>query len=123
MEEALKGWADLVVMFLGAAAVLLIAIGAIEALWRTAAGGLRATLHTKKFVWVHFARWLMLGLEFQLAADILTTAIEPSWDDVGKLAAIAGIRTFLGFFLERDMASAAKYEDTATHQAPEPQEP
>ena len=122
MEDALKDWARLVVMLLEAAAALLIAIGAIEALWRTAAAGIAATLGTKKLVWIHFARWLMLGLEFQLAADILTTAIRPTWDDIGRLAAIAAIRTFLGFFLERDMESAAEY-DTATHQAPEPQEP
>lgn len=120
MEEALKDWAGLVVMLLEAAAALLIAVGAIEALWRTAAGGIAAKLSTKKFVWVHFARWLMLGLEFQLAADVLTTAVEPSWDDIGKLAAIAGIRTFLGFFLERDMETAVQHEDTAAQQAPEP---
>lgn len=110
MEEALKDWARLVVMLVEAAAALLIAVGGIEALWRTAASGFAATLGTKRLVWVHFARWLLLALEFQLAADILNTAIQPSWDDIGQLAAIAGIRTFLGFFLERDMESATRYE-------------
>jgi uncharacterized membrane protein len=46
-----------------------------------------------------FARHLALALEFQLAADILSTAIAPSWDRIGKLAAIAVIRTALNYFL------------------------
>jgi len=50
------------------------------------------------------ARHLSLALEFQLAADILSTAIAPSWDQIGKLAAIAVIRTGLNYFLAREMA-------------------
>ncbi len=49
------------------------------------------------------ARYLVLALEFQLAADILSTAIAPSWDQIGKLAAIAVIRTTLNYFLSREM--------------------
>ena len=45
------------------------------------------------------ARYLSLALEFQLAADILSTAIAPTWDQIGKLAAIAVIRTGLNYFL------------------------
>lgn len=50
-----------------------------------------------------FARYLALGLEFQLAADILSTAVAPSWDQIGKLAAIAVIRTGLNYFLTREL--------------------
>ena len=50
-----------------------------------------------------FGRALVLGLEFQLAADILGTAISPSWDHLGKLGDIAVIRTFLNFFLTREL--------------------
>ena len=56
------------------------------------------------------ARYLSVALEFQLAADILSTAIAPSWDQIGKLAAIAVIRTGLNYFLEREVNA---------HQAPE----
>ena len=49
------------------------------------------------------ARYLALALEFQLGADILSTAIAPSWDQIGKLAAIAVIRTALNYFLSREM--------------------
>jgi uncharacterized membrane protein len=49
------------------------------------------------------ARFLALALEFQLGADILSTAIAPSWDQIGKLGAIAVIRTALNYFLMREM--------------------
>jgi uncharacterized membrane protein len=48
-------------------------------------------------------RWLVAGLTFQLAADVLETAITTNWDEVARLAAIAAIRTFLNYFLERDL--------------------
>lgn len=49
------------------------------------------------------ARYLALALEFQLGADILSTAVAPSWDQIGKLGAIAVIRTALNYFLTREM--------------------
>jgi uncharacterized membrane protein len=49
------------------------------------------------------ARYLALALEFQLGADILSTAIAPTWDQIGKLAAIAVIRTVLNYFLGREI--------------------
>jgi uncharacterized membrane protein len=51
------------------------------------------------------ARALSLALEFQLAADIVGTAISPDWDQIGKLAAVAAIRTFLNYFLQRELAT------------------
>ena len=45
----------------------------------------------------------MLGLEFALAADILRTAVAPTWDDISKLAVIATIRTMLNYFLAKDI--------------------
>ena len=50
-----------------------------------------------------FARYLTLALELQLAADILSTSVAPTWDRIGKLAAIAVIRTALNFFLSQEM--------------------
>ena len=49
------------------------------------------------------ARYLALALEFQLGADILSTAVAPSWDQIGKLGAIAVIRTLLNYFLTLEM--------------------
>ena len=46
---------------------------------------------------------LALSLEFLLAADIVGTAVTPSWEAIGLLAAIAGIRTFLNYFLHKEV--------------------
>lgn len=50
-----------------------------------------------------FARYLTLALELQLAADILSTSVAPTWDRIGKLAAIAVIRTALNYFLNKEL--------------------
>ena len=50
-----------------------------------------------------FSRYLVLALEFQLAADLLSTSISPTWDQLGKLAVVAAIRTFLNFFLQYEL--------------------
>lgn len=59
------------------------------------------------------ARYLALGLEFQLASDIISTAIAPTWDRIGKLAAIAVIRTGLNFFLMREMEQESRKKSSA----------
>jgi len=90
--------------------VLVIAIGGAQAaygaLWPLLTGS--ATHGVRRRAWLGFARWLILGLEFMLAADIVRTVIAPTWMDIGQLAAIAVIRTFLNFFLERDLEAAAR---------------
>lgn len=58
------------------------------------------------------ARYLALAFEFQLGADILSTAIAPSWDQLGKLGAIAVIRTTLNFFLTREMREERERSET-----------
>jgi uncharacterized membrane protein len=61
-----------------------------------------------------FARHLTLALELQLAADILSTSVAPTWDRIGKLAAIAVIRTALNYFLNKELkdedSGAGKHE-------------
>ena len=60
--------------------------------------------HERRAVWLAYSRWLVAGLTFQLAADIIESSIAPSWEAIGQLGAIAVIRTFLNYFLERDVA-------------------
>jgi uncharacterized membrane protein len=50
------------------------------------------------------SRYLVLALEFQLAADVLETAILPEWTKIGQLAAIAAIRTALNYFLTQELS-------------------
>ena len=44
-----------------------------------------------------------MGLEFQVAADILKTGLSPKWEDILFLAALIGLRTILNYFLEREL--------------------
>ncbi|MEO1067536.1 MAG: DUF1622 domain-containing protein [Cyanobacteria bacterium J06638_6] len=50
-----------------------------------------------------FGMWLALALEFQLGADILNTTIAPSTEALIRLASIAVIRTFLNYFLSKEI--------------------
>ena len=112
MEEMLHAAARYLALALEALALLAIAIGAVEALVgiaRLALSGHATELRTRR-IWLGFARWLVAGLTFQLAADIVHTTVTPGWDDIGRVAAIAAIRTFLTFFLDRDIE--AEYRRT-----------
>jgi uncharacterized membrane protein len=57
-----------------------------------------------------FGLWLALALEFQLGADILSTTVAPDFEALGKLGAIALIRTFLNFFLNKELEAEAAYQ-------------
>jgi uncharacterized membrane protein len=57
----------------------------------------------KNEVRLTLGRWLAVALEFELAADILNTAVTPTWNEIAKLAAIATLRTALNYFLQRDI--------------------
>src|SRR5687768_3093075 len=92
-------------IIIDALALIVIVIGTIEAVVE----GLRLIFsgssdREKRELWLRYARWLVAGVTFQLAADIIETSISTSWETIGRLAAIAVIRTFLNFFLERDLA-------------------
>ncbi len=64
---------------------------------------------------LELGRSLALSLEFLLGADILRTAVEPSWDEIARLAAIAAIRTALNFFLSREIRQErAELRESAT---------
>ncbi len=65
-------------------------------------------LDPRENIRLRLGRWLALALEFQLAADILKTAVAPTWDDIGKVAAIIVLRTMLNFFLAREIAEAER---------------
>ena len=70
---------------------------------------------TNQTIRIHFGSALTVALELLLAADILATAIAPTWDDIGKLASIAVLRTALNYFLERELKNNEANESFKTN--------
>ena len=93
-------WLRLAVEALGA---LVIAAGLLVAIVGLVQHALYARGQPFTPVRLAFARYLTLALELQLAADILSTSVAPTWDRIGKLAAIAVIRTALNYFLNKEL--------------------
>ena len=107
MEELVALIARIAGLLIEGAAVLIVTLGSIDAfvriLWVVVTPG--ATHGERKAIWRRFGMWLLLGLEFELAADIIGSVLSPTWQEVGKLGAVAVIRTFLNYFLEKDLES------------------
>ncbi|QDH70442.1 DUF1622 domain-containing protein [Marilutibacter alkalisoli] len=115
MEEVFKTLAEYVALTLEAISILVVAVGGLEAAYRSLWPMLRGHVShgMRRAAWLGLARWLLLGLEFMLAADVVRTAITPDWQAIGQLGAIAVIRTFLNYFLERDLEAASHVQEAA----------
>ncbi len=104
-QHAVRQAVDWTILVTEAAGALTIGIGVAIALIMLV-GTLRNA--TRPWSWTRvrlvLGSYLVLGIEFQLAADILKTAIAPSFTEIGQLAAIAGIRTVLNYFLTKEIA-------------------
>src|SRR4051794_9200084 len=96
-----------------AAAALVIGLATIEAtlraLWLFVQGafpqvGVREHQDDKERL--RLGRWLAVALEFELAADVLRTAVAPTWDEIGQLAPIVVLRTLLNYFLQKEIDKA-----------------
>jgi uncharacterized membrane protein len=110
-EETLRGVVDSLVRLVEAAGAAVIFIGALIGVVKFLAA--LPKRNPEEFVPVRLSlgRYLALGLEFQLASDVLRTAIAPSFQELGKLAAVAAIRTALNFFLAREIAEERRIVD------------
>ncbi len=104
-EDLLHEYVDLLVRFVEAAGALIIFAGACIAAVRFVVAAIRPPDRDQEFTSVRLGlgRYLALGLEFQLASDILSTAVAPTFEEIGKLAAIAAIRTVLNYFLRKEI--------------------
>jgi len=118
--ETLASGAEGVRLALDATGIGVITIGAATALGGMVRARLRGERVRFTAVRLVLARYLALGLEFQLAADVVDTAISPEWKHIGQLAAIATIRTALNYFLGREMREerASLSEPTPSTQRP-----
>jgi uncharacterized membrane protein len=102
-EAFLRDAVFVLVRLVEAAAVLIIFAGAALGFARFAGAVLLRRVDRFTPVRLEVGRFLALGLEFQLASDLLRTAVAPSFTEIGKLAAVATIRTALNFFLAREI--------------------
>ena len=122
MEEMFKDIAGHIALGVEFAAAVVVGIGALEALVRLVMPrskfGRTAPFAKYREIFVRFGVWLMLGLEFELAADVIRSAISPSWTDIGQLAAIAAIRTLLNYFLAKDIMEQVEDSRTVTTSFP-----
>lgn len=115
MEEWIRQFAILVAAAIDVAMIAIIALGAIHTLWRVIDRIVRrqALAPAVREIWLQFAAWILLALEFALAADLIETVIAPSWEEIRQLGAIAVIRIALGYFLGRDIAEIREPDTSA----------
>jgi uncharacterized membrane protein len=109
LMEQTKAFIEILSRAVEVAAAVLIAIAGLEATIKAVLLFLRRNSppEAKTEVRLTLGRWLAVGLEFLLAADILKTAIAPSWNEIGQLAAIAALRTALNYFLGKEIEKEA----------------
>ena len=119
-ESALRTLVDTMVRLIEACGAIVIMIGALVAIVKFVAALGRRDINQFSSVRLTLARFLVLGLEFQLAADVLRTAISPSFAEIGKLAAIAAIRTLLNYFLNREIAQEQREIEAQKQPRPAP---
>ena len=116
MEEWLRLVTRDIVVIVDAMALIVVAIGTAEAFFTGLWVAFPAPAAHSRFreILVRYGRWLVAGLTFQLAADIIETSISTSWQTIGRVGTIAVIRTFLDYFLERDVEQQRREGETGT---------
>jgi uncharacterized membrane protein len=119
MREWLVIISEPAITLIDALALLVILVGTIEVSVKVVRASFKPLgLQVERQVWLRYARWLVAGLTFQLAADIIETSISTSWQTIGRVGAVAVIRTFLNYFLERDVEQQQR-----ECESPEPAQP
>lgn len=111
----MKEWAEFITKHLSSfveiLAAIVIGIALLQFIFRYIKNLFQPNIESvNQKVRIQFGSSLALSLELLLGADILATAIAPTWDDIGKLAAIAVLRTALNYFLERELRTSGLNE-------------
>ncbi|KLV49027.1 hypothetical protein SH16_00462 [Aeromonas caviae] len=106
LKEGMMHGVELFQLLLEIISIACVVIGLGKTLWLAA----RVRDHEPGFPHIRlcFGSWLILALEFQLAADILATTVAPSKEELVRLAIIAVIRTFLNYFLGKELDAQAE---------------
>ena len=119
VEGLIKSLTLYLARFVEVGAALVIGIASLRSLgsyfWNLVRGPAESV--PKEEIRLALGRSLALALEFELGADILKTAVAPTWNDIGLLAAIAVLRTALNYFLERELRSAQQRNQPSSQPA------
>lgn len=111
LEDTVRDAVDHFIPVVEAIGATIIAVGVLV----TAVVYLLSELRIRPVAYEHLrltlGRYLALGIEFQLASDILATAVSPTFEDIGELGAIVAIRTVLNYFLAQEIERAAEMEE------------
>jgi uncharacterized membrane protein len=111
-EQILHQLASVIKVFLEFIAIVIVVIATLQILRKILERRRPDMTHTlQQAIRLELGLALALSLEFLLAADIVGTAISPTWDTIARLAAITGIRTFLNFFLQKEIRELEKMND------------
>lgn len=114
-DRLLVDFIQLMILLANFAGALVIAVAVVRALASYITGLISTggAETPKELIRLSLGRSLSLALEFQLGADILGTALDPSREDLIILGAIAALRTALNYFLGRELAEAQRREREA----------
>jgi uncharacterized membrane protein len=110
LEETVRDAVEEFIPVVEAIGASIIAVGVVVAAAVFVLSELRIRPVAYEHVRLLLGRFLALGIEFQLASDILSSAVSPTWEDIGQLGAIAAIRTALNYFLAQEIERAAALE-------------
>src|SRR5437762_13890174 len=104
MEEVAKNITLAISHAVEIVAALIIGAAVLQVVWNYSYSFIKINYTiSKEAIRIQFGSSVAVALELMLGADVLATAVAPSWDELGKLAAIAVIRTALNYFLEREL--------------------
>ncbi len=120
LEHSLGLWAGALKLVLEGISLLCILLGLVTTVQVILSQNrrFRASPSALANIRLNFGRWLSVALEFQLGADIVNTTVAPSFEALGKLGVIAVIRTFLNYFLTRELAAEMKVPEQNPHSSP-----
>jgi uncharacterized membrane protein len=105
MIEMVDRISDIIATAIEVVMVAVIVVGSLRAIAAISSrmASRQALAPAVREIWLHYAAWILLALEFALAADIIRTVVRPDWNEIGQLGAIAAIRIALSYFLGRDI--------------------
>jgi uncharacterized membrane protein len=103
VEKVFFSCGEWISLILEIASVLIIVIGLISVVIFAVSNKFKSLTPLHIRVRLKFGGWLVLALEILLASDIIQTTVSPTYENLIKVGAIALIRTFLNYFLSKEI--------------------